>query len=67
MPVTDLSQPGNGARVVNLAAGPSRGEKIVSGLATVALVAGTIAAGAAAAHAHCTCGQPHPKRGGRKS
>jgi len=41
-------------KVVDLSRPMPTCERVIKGLATVALVAGTIAAGASAAHAHCT-------------
>jgi hypothetical protein len=51
--VVNLSQTANSAKVVDLSRpAPTRGEKIIRTLGLVGLVAGTIAAGAVAAHSH---------------
>lgn len=51
--VINLSQPADNAKVVDLSRpAPTRGEKIVKTIGLVGLIAGTIAAGAVAAHAH---------------
>ena len=51
--VIHLSQPAANARVIDLSRPAStRGEKIVKTIGLVGLIAGTIAAGATAAHAH---------------
>jgi hypothetical protein len=51
--VVNLSQPAAIAKVVDLSRpAPTRGEKIIRTLGLVGLVAGTIAAGAVAAHSH---------------
>ncbi len=53
MKTVNLSEPTRHAKIVDLSKpAPSTGERIVRGLATVALVAGSIAAGASAAHAY---------------
>lgn len=52
--VTDLSKPADTARVVDLSRpAPTRTERVLKTLGVVALVAGTIAAGASAARNHC--------------
>ncbi len=60
--IIDLSQPGDSAKIVHLEHAPeSRAARVVKGLGTVGLVAGTIAAGALAARAHLRAGDPKRK------
>lgn len=52
--ITDLSRPADPTRVVNLSTPVTKADRLIKGLGIVALVAGTIAAGAGAAHLHAT-------------
>jgi hypothetical protein len=56
--VVDLSKPATQTKVVDLSRPmPTKSERVINGLDTIAMVAGAIAAGACAARSHLTPGK----------